>query len=333
VTTAVAPTPSAEKPAERGPLRVSVIVCAWDDRRWDDLAAAVASVAAQTLPALETIVVVDHNDDLLARVRRELLGVVTLANAAERGLAGARNTGVDHARGEALAFLDDDAVADERWLERLEAAYADPGVLGVGGLVEPSWPGDRPSWLPSEFDWVVGCSYRGLPESGTSIRNPIGANMSFRREAFAGAARFRSGIGRVGSRPVGCEETEFSIRALRRAPGTRVVLDRDAVVRHRVTPERASFRYFTSRCWSEGLSKALVARHVGSDDALASERSYVRRDLPRAVVGGVASAVARRDPAGLARAAAVIAGVALAAAGYVVGAIRGRAAAGTGAGA
>jgi glycosyltransferase involved in cell wall biosynthesis len=304
---------------------VSVIVCAWDEGRWDDIRAAITSVQGQTAPALETIVVIDHNPALAARVREEMPSVLVLDNAAQRGLAGARNTGVDHAHGEVIAFLDDDAVADPRWLERLQADYADSSVLGVGGWVEPSWPAERPGWLPAEFDWVVGCSYRGLPASGTEIRNPIGANMSFRREAFERAGRFRTGMGRVGKRPVGCEETEFSIRALQRAPGSRVTLDRAAVVRHRVTPERATFGYFASRCYSEGLSKALVARYVGSQDGLASERSYVRRDLPRAIASGLRAAVAERDASGLARAGAVVSGVMLAAAGYAIGAVRGRA--------
>jgi glucosyl-dolichyl phosphate glucuronosyltransferase len=310
--------------AVQGRPSVSVIVCAWNERRWDDIRAAIRSLEDQTAAPLETLVVIDHNTALAARVREEMASVTVLENSGTRGLAGARNTGVDHARGEVIAFLDDDAVAEPGWLERLQRAYADPSVLGVGGWVEAAWAGERPGWLPAEFDWVVGCSYRGLPASGTEIRNPIGANMSFRREAFERAGRFRTGIGRVGSRPVGCEETEFSIRALQRTPGARVTLDRGAVVRHRVTPERASFRYFASRCWSEGISKALVARHVGSQDGLASERAYVRGDLPRAVATGLRTAVTERDADGLARAGAVISGVTLAAAGYAVGTLRGR---------
>jgi glycosyltransferase involved in cell wall biosynthesis len=317
-------TPSVSEASERACLRMSVIICAWDERRWNDLEAAVTSVQAQTVPALETVVVVDHNPALAARVRRMMPSVVTIENTVERGLAGARNTGVEQVRGDVIAFLDDDAVADERWLDRLAAAYSDPHVLGVGGWVEPRWPRGRPGWLPAEFDWVVGCSYRGLPATGAAIRNPIGANMSFRREAFERAGRFRTGMGRVGSRPVGCEETEFAIRAVQRVPGSTVKLDCAAVVHHRVTHERTSFRYFASRCYSEGLSKALVARYVGSADGLSAERRYVRRDLPRAIVAGL-GALVRCDPSGLPRAAAVVSGVTLAAAGYAVAAMRDRA--------
>src|SRR4051794_5862320 len=118
-------------PARHGPSTLpaaSVVVCAYTERRWDDLRAAVASVAAQTVPALEVVVVCDHNPSLLARVRRELPDAVARANTGERGLSGARNTGVRAARGEVIAFLDDDAVAAPDWLQRLLEPYGDPRV-------------------------------------------------------------------------------------------------------------------------------------------------------------------------------------------------------------
>jgi len=36
-----------------------------------------------------------------------------------------------------------------------------------------------PIWFPEELDWIVGCSYEGLPKRRTYVRNPIGCNMSF----------------------------------------------------------------------------------------------------------------------------------------------------------
>lgn len=65
----------------------------------------------------------------------------------------------------------------------------------------------RQPWLPREFMWTVGCSYRGLPTFPTAIRTPIGDNMSFRRSAFTQAGPFTEGIGRLGTTPLGCEET------------------------------------------------------------------------------------------------------------------------------
>src|SRR4051794_30202338 len=137
---------------------VSVVICAYTMERWADLVGAVRSVQEQSAPALEIIVVVDHEPALLSRVRRELDGVIAIPNAEQRGLSGARNSALRMAAGSIVAFLDDDARADADWLAELLRAYADSDAVGVGGTIEADWLRGRPGWFPPEFDWVVGCS-------------------------------------------------------------------------------------------------------------------------------------------------------------------------------
>lgn len=298
---------------------VSVVVCAYTQRRWSDLVAAVASLRRQTYPPLELLVVVDGNPGLLAQAKRGLEGVEVILSTAGRGLSAARNAGLRAARGEIVAFLDDDAVADRQWLAELVAAYVDPRVAGAGGTAAPRWVGGRaPRWLPPEFYWVVGCSYRGLPQRRAVIRNPIGACMSFRRQVLESAGGFHPGIGRVDSMPLGCEETELSIRALRSAPGSVILQIPAARVEHAVPVERQTWRYFQRRCWAEGRSKALVARRVGAGAALSAESAYTLIALPLGVARGIAD-TASGDPAGAARAAAILAGFWITLAGYLRG--------------
>jgi len=171
-----------------------------------------------------------------------------------------------------IAFLDDDATAEPGWLAALMAPYADLEVAGTGGVAEPRWPTQRPSWFPPEFDWVIGCSYLGLPEVAGPIRNFIGANMSFRKSAFDAAGLFRSDIGRVGTLPLGCEETEFSIRLSSALPGSVLMHVPESRVRHRISADRTEPRYFLRRCFAEGLSKAVVS------DSSAIER-HQQRDV------------------------------------------------------
>ena len=300
---------------------ISVIICAYAEERWVDLVAAIESVRRQSVPCLEIVVAIDHNPALLERVRSDLPGVVAVENREPRGLSGARNSGLAVAQATIVAFLDDDAMAAPDWLEHLSAGYEDPAVLGVGGAIEPHWSGDRPRWFPEEFDWVVGCTYRGMPTRIAPVRNLIGANMSFRREVFEAIGGFRSGIGRVGTRPVGCEETELCIRALQRWPDRIFCYEPRARVYHRVPTLRASSSYFRSRCYAEGRSKALVSRLVGAGAGLASERAYTFQVLPRGVVGGLTDLVRHRDPSGLARASAIAAGLAITTAGYLTGVV------------
>jgi GT2 family glycosyltransferase len=297
---------------------VSVVVCAYTEQRWDPLVAGIEALFAQTLPPAQVVLSVDHNDELQRRAHDAFPGVDVVANEQEPGLSGARNTGMRHAKGEIVAFLDDDARPEVTWLEALAAAFDDPEVVGAGGVALPEWvDGGRPAWLPAEMYWVVGCSYVGLPTDVAEIRNPIGANMAFRREALRAAGGFVEGIGRVGTVPLGCEETELAIR-IRRLTGHVILHLPDARVSHRVTGSRVTWRYFVSRCWSEGLSKALVARHAGAEAALASERAYAARTLPAGVARGIRDAV-RGDAAGLARAAAITVGLAITATGYIRG--------------
>ena len=90
-----------------------------------------------------------------------------------------------------------------------------------------------------------------------------------------------------------------------------------AKVRHRVPASRTRWSYFSSRCFAEGLGKAMMSEFVGSQDGLSTERTYTFRTLPAGVLRGLADAVFRFDPAGLNRAGAIVAGLALAAAGYL----------------
>jgi GT2 family glycosyltransferase len=300
---------------------ISVVVCAYTHARWDDLCASIESVLAAG--AGDVILVVDHNPGLLRRCEEHFRGITAVPNVEARGLSGARI-----ARGSVVAFIDDDAVAAPDWLERMADAYDSPDVIAVGGHIEPEWRAGQPRWFPSEFRWVVGCSYRGLPRERRQVRNLIGCNMSFRREAFNQVGGFVSGIGRIGVVPVGCEETELCIRVRQRWPHREIVYLPDVRVRHNVGRSRAGVRYFASRCFAEGRSKAQVAASVGRLDALSTERTYVRETLASGVMRGCSDAL-RGDPWGLARALAILTGLGVTAAGYAKGRVVDRHAAAT----
>ncbi|WP_310112478.1 glycosyltransferase family 2 protein [Pseudarthrobacter oxydans] len=297
---------------------VTVIICAYTAERWVWLLDVIDSLRLQTWAPNEVFVVVDHNEELFEQLSRTVDDVTVVRNTGPRGLSGARNTGVGLAGSDVVAFLDDDAEAAPDWLERLITLYDDPEVLAVGGRVEPVWEAGRPGYFAEELDWIVGCSHRGLPRVATEVRNVIGANMSFRLDVIRTVGGFNLTLGRRGSIPLGCEETEICIRSKMGAPGCRIVYEPAALVRHHVPASRGTVRYMLSRSWSEGISKAQVSHIVGHKRALGPERRYVRRILPRAIFAGLRD-WSRGDPAGLGRAAAVVAVVAFTSAGYFRG--------------
>lgn len=297
---------------------ISVVVCAFDSARAQRLLEALSSVREQSLAPHQVIAVIDHNPTLGALVQG-VPGVTVVENTHAPGLSGARNTGVEAATGDIVAFVDDDARAAPDWLARLADAYRDAGVVGAGGVVEADWEAPRPVWMPEEFDWVVGCSYRGQPARPAVVRNLIGCNMSFRREALRRTGGFTDRLGRVAGRPLGCEETELCIRLRREYPDRVLLYDPRAVVRHHVPRTRATWRYFLARCHAEGRSKAEVTRLAGTARGLASERRYAVRTLPAGLGAALWAALARRDPGQLARATAILVGLATTAVGYLAG--------------
>lgn len=298
-------------------LAVTVVICAYALERWPKTKSAIASVLAQQPSAAQVLVVIDHNPELAVLARNELSGVTVLDNAGARGLSGARNTGLEAATQPITAFLDDDAEARPGWLAWLVEPYGQADVVATGGGVQPRWATARPSWLPPEFDWVVGCSYVGLPEGVGAVRNPIGANMSFRTELALEAGGFNATIGRVAGRPRGCEETELAIRLTAAAQGT-VMYIPSASVDHHVGPERMRLSYFLRRCWHEGQSKAAVVRLVGASSGLERERRQAMVVIPAALRRDLRS-LARGEVSGGKRVAASVGGFSASAAGYLVG--------------
>jgi glycosyltransferase involved in cell wall biosynthesis/GT2 family glycosyltransferase len=309
--------PSAHQVDSSSPS-ISVLICAYTLDRLNVLSQAIESVKQQSVPAHEIVLCVDHSPELLAEARRHWPELHLVENLEEQGLSGARNSGVVACSGEVVAFLDDDAVAAPDWLERLGEAYRDPNVLGAGGTVRPAWVEGKPAWFPPEFDWVVGCTHSGMPRQREAVRNLVGANMSLRREVLVELGGFRHELGRVGTIPAGCEETDLCIRVSQRWPDGKILYDPTAAVDHFVPPSRGTRQYFTSRCRGEGRSKAVLAGLVGSDSGLEAERTYTSRTLPLGVLRGLGDTL-RGDPSGLSRAAMIVIGLFTTTSGYVSG--------------
>lgn len=302
-----------------GTATVAVIIAAYAEDRWLRLHDVIESLQRQTRRPDEIILVIDHNPSLVAVARATLSGVRVVENTHARGLSGARNTGIELAGAEFVAFVDDDATPEPDWLETLLLACVEQGAVGAGGALLPEWQGERPGWFPDEFGWVIGCSYAGLPSQQAKVRNLIGASMLIRRRAFAIAGGFREDMGRIGRHPVGCEETDWCLRAQRMLPGGYFLYAPDARSLHFVPESRAQLSYFIRRCYHEGMSKAQVVAHSGAGVGLSAERAQAMRVLPHGVWRGMCDLILRGDINGAARAAMVGAGLGFTVAGFVAG--------------
>jgi cellulose synthase/poly-beta-1,6-N-acetylglucosamine synthase-like glycosyltransferase len=297
---------------------VSVVICTYTENRWLQLQKSVASVEVQTSPPIEIIVCVDHNEKLLRKSEEyfgkgrpaDAIPLIVLANRYNGRLGAARNTGAELARGEVLAFLDDDATAAPDWLERLIAPYDDERVGAVGGAPLPVFEVRRPRWFPLEFDWVFGCAYRGLPLARAPLEHLIGANMSARRSALREVGGFHS------------DHEDDMDMSHRIAYTQRAILYEPlAIVHHFVPATRTTWDYFWRRCYFVNQAKVEVFANLQEASNLRAELTFVTRTLTMGVRAELRRAL-RGDLHGLARIGAMIAGIALAGLGHLSGRLR-----------
>lgn len=264
---------------------VSIIVSTYTQKRLSDIQNCLASLEKQTRQPDEVLLVLDPKDELVEFYKKRVPASVKIVVSSGVGLSHARNTGVKQAQGSIVAFIDDDALADPCWLENSLINFENRAVVGVGGFVSANWETARSCWLPEELDWIVGCSYKGLPTKRAEIRNPIGCNMCFRKEVFNQIGYFRTDIGRFGSMLLCNEETEFAIRALKRLPHAKIMYDPSAVVYHRVRRDRERLGYVWTRSFYEGISKAIISFKSESPSVLSTENSYLKlliaKSIPR----------------------------------------------------
>ena len=293
---------------------VTVITAAYSMDRWPLTIAAVNSVLAQTVRPREIILPIDHNRELFERLRDHWAAkadpsdppIMVVESKYDGHLGASATTAAEMASGRFIAFLDDDAEADPDWLHNILAPLEDPSVIAVGGAPLPVYSRPRPSWFPSEFDWVFGCAYTGLPTRAAPILHLIGTTMAVRRSDLLA-------IGGIHSNDHG--DMELSHGLARHAPGSRLIYEPAAVVRHFVHQDRLTWAYFWRRCFFVNRSKAAAMRHMGMARNLRAERSFARRALTNGVRRNL-RAVFRGDGGGFLRAFAICAGLGLAGAGY-----------------
>ncbi|MCK4498397.1 glycosyltransferase [Candidatus Bathyarchaeota archaeon] len=257
-------------------MKVSVIISSYTEKRLNDILKCISSLGRQTLPPIEIILVLNPVEELVRFYRSRLPTSIKIIVSPRFGLSHARNAGAQAASGSLIAFIDDDAFADEDWLKNVVQNFDDPDVMGVGGTARALWDEGRPRWFPEELDWIVGCSYKGFPEHRSLIRNPFGCNMCFRKLIFSKVGFFRTDIGRMGKILLANEETEFSMRILRKNPNWKIVYEPSAVVNHRVPRNRKTLKYVWKRSFFEGLSKALISSGSSLQNTLYTEGRYLR---------------------------------------------------------
>jgi glycosyltransferase involved in cell wall biosynthesis len=255
----------------------SIILCTHRSKRYGDFVEAINSLKAQSYENLEIVVVVDGNRELYEKivktgVEMDKVKVKVILNEENQGLSESRNKGIKEAKGDAIAFFDDDAVADENWLRELVRIYEEKDALAAGGKLLPKWTSKKPKFLPEEYYWLIGATHKGFPEEVAEVRNTFGSNISFKADVLKALGGFRGEMGVKGRGLLQGEETELCER-MRKTFGKGVVYNPEAIVYHKVFPERLMIKFLLRRAFWQGYSKR-VMKEMGY--SISEEEKFVK---------------------------------------------------------
>jgi glycosyltransferase involved in cell wall biosynthesis len=248
---------------EHGPISISVVIPTHNRHRL--LRRAVTSALAQDLPqhCYEVVVVDNASTDSTRETVEGFAGDPRIRYEYEPtlGLSHARNAGWRAARGELVAFLDDDAEATPRWLERILGAFEtrSPRPGCVGGPVEAIWEGPRPVWLGAPL--LTGLTIIDWGPHAHEVHDLsrewlVGANMAFPVELLRSLGGFAPGLDRSGERMLSGGDVHM-MRTVQEA-GHSCWYDPKVVVRHHVPVARLQKEWLMHRYYAQGLSDAAI---------------------------------------------------------------------------
>jgi len=207
------------------------------------------SIFGQVLPAdlAVEIIAVDNNsaDGTLDLLRQNPVHVI---ECEERGPGAARNAGVAAARGEIVAFIDSDCVADPDWLMRLTAPFEDPEMLMAGGLIQSQFDDDHIATFTARREILS--NERFFQTSALFAPFFATANAACRRTALVTIKGFDNNL-KVS------EDADLAWRLM--DLGGRMAYVPDAIVYH---AHRTTWHEFYRQAWDYGAgSVALFAKH------------------------------------------------------------------------
>jgi O-antigen biosynthesis protein len=243
---------NASHPVYSGPFPlVTVAVCTRD--RTPQLAECLAALCQLDYPALDLLVIDNApRDTTTARLVRARYPQVRYVCEPRPGLNWARNRAIAEARGEIIAYTDDDVVVDRGWVRALAGVFAEEAeVMAVTGLVVPLELETEAQRLFERYggfgrgferQWycVDGESgERAATRHGGAGKFGTGANMAYRRSLFERIGGFDPALD-VGTVTNGGGDLEMFFRVLKE--GYRLVYEPSAIVRHRHRRDRAQLR-------------------------------------------------------------------------------------------
>lgn len=245
-------------------MNITVILCTYN--RCQSLSRALESVAVSLLPASVEweVLVVDNNSsdqtrEVVDNFSSKYPNRFRYMFEAKQGKSHALNAGIRAARGDLLAFMDDDVTVDPKWLTNLAAPLNEGTWAGAGGRILPEQTSVLPNWLTLEGRYVLGplVIFDLGPKRAQLTEAPFGTNMAYQKKLFEKYGGFRTDLGPQPDSEIRGEDSEFGFRLL--AEGERLCYEPSAVVYHSIPENRLRKEYFLAWWFDKGRSEFLTA--------------------------------------------------------------------------
>ncbi|MGH2794651.1 MAG: glycosyltransferase [Actinomycetota bacterium] len=267
--------------------RVTVILPTY--KRPESLARTLEALAAQDAPFEWELVVIDNEDapgaDPVFRSKEAAFdGRARMVRESRRGSAYARNRGIEEARGDLTAMIDDDVVPAPDWLAKIAAPVLAGRSFGAGGLVLLDPSVDRPRWLDEIAiggylaRWDLGADERELTVSEFILT----ANCIFDTAKLRATGGFEPSLGPRGKTPL-VNDDALVVRRFKELGGS-IRWVPGAIVFHELPPSRLKRRYMLRRAYAQGRSDWILDRESMSERKLGGARiatSWLGKELGR----------------------------------------------------
>lgn len=275
---------------------VSIVITSYTVKRLKDVCELIDSLAKQTYQSIEVLIIVEKSQELYDKLEEYIsnrykdglsrnIRLILCKN--DLGMSQARNLGAKIAKGSIIAFIDDDAVPSNEWVEEIVRTFEmDPSIIGVTGQALPLWEGRSMDWLPKELHWIIGATTWYDDYKMQDVRHTWGMNMAFKRNDFLACGGFSAMYGLKSGEMEGIarfphEDVEFCLRLKKR--GGHIVYNPSIKVFHKVSSSKVTLRFFVKHAYIQGFAKRVVkelTRKYGYDNYILSrEHNLLRRIL------------------------------------------------------
>lgn len=247
-------------------LRASIVICTYNRERL--LTLCLASIAGMRIEAnrYELLVIDNNSKDSTATVCSSFAKLnpnINLRYILEpnQGIAHARTRGAIEAANEVIAYIDDDCLAHESWLQEILTFYeSNLMAMSTGGRIIPKYVTPVAPWFGKYFWGLVGNYDLGpVVKRMAGVRYPSGANMHFRKVAFEKYGTFDGQLGRSGTSLMAGEEKAMYLKLIH--GGEQVYYLPQAIVYHHVEGNKFDKAYVKRHSMGIGGSERLMNKN------------------------------------------------------------------------